>query len=318
MADTSAFLGSTNAPLDQARFSIIPAPLEASVTYLTGQALAPERILEASTHLEPYDDELGLLLADEAPIHTAPLAEAPEGSMLEGWVKRHVQEALEAVAVPVILGGEGTVSLWGIEKVNEFIKATGHPLTVLHLDSCSDFEGGEIGQENHHTVMRRVSEIENGPKLCQVGVRSFSKSAVDRMFPQDSDKTYECFFMSDLFQAEDDSWQEDIVKEVSSPVYLSIDLSVFDPSVFPSVGSPQPGGLTWWPALRLLRRLAKERRIAAIDIVELCPREGDVIGDFTAARLAYKLMNYIFYGGKMLEKPEPAEAAVEGEADSAE
>jgi len=78
--------------------------------------------------------------------------------------------------------------------------------------------------------------------------------------------------------------------------------------VIPAVGNPEPGGLQWWTVLRLLKKVAARRRIAAFDVTELSPREGLVRSDYTAARLIYKMMNYIQAGGKMLAKPDEAKA----------
>ncbi len=297
MSETGNFLGYESAPLASALFSLIPAPFQGTATYVGGQAEGPKAILEASRQIEDYDEETGLNLVDEG-IHCLDPQAARQSPDLESWVKARTTEALDAVAVPCLLGGEGTITLWGVQS----LLARSDELSILHIDAHADLSDAGNHGENHHTVMRRILDLSPKPQICQVGVRSLSRDAFGRIV--DDETPVECFFMSDLTRAEDESWHDDVIEELRSPVYVSVDLSCFDPSVVPAVSNPEPGGLTWWNVLRLLKKVASRRRIAGFDIVELCPRQGDINSDFTAARLAYKLMNYIYAGGKMLPKPE--------------
>lgn len=299
MAQTSNFLGYSSVAMEKASFSIIPAPTESGATYCKGQSAAPQAILEASAYLEDYDEETALTVIKEG-VHCIAPGAAPKADKLGEWVMTNFQAAFDAATVPAILGGDGTATLWGIQAM--FPKCD--EMSILHLDAHADMDDGEDG-ENHHTIMRRVLEMGKSKiHICQVGIRSLSRSAFDRIV--DDNLPVNCFFMSDLNKTADEIWQEDVIEELRSPVYLAIDLTVFDPSVVPAVGNPQPGGLGWWQVLRLLRKVASRRRIAAFDITELCPREGDIASDFTAAKLLYKVMNYIKAGGKMLEKPSAA------------
>lgn len=295
MVDTATFLGYDSASLEDALFSVIPAPCEETVSYVPGQAAAPQAILDASSQIEDYDEETGLNVVDMG-VHCIAPSSAPRGSQLGEWVQKQFSAALSNTAVPVVLGGEGTVTLWGVQSLLPQVEE----LSVLHLDASANLAEGDEG-ESHQTVMRRVLESNpNKISICQVGVRSLCQDAYERII--DAEQNVECFFMSDINRYEDESWHEDVIKELRSPVYVTIDMSVFDPSVAPAVGNPEPGGLSWWQVARLLKKVASRRRIAAFDIVELCPRENDVVTDYTAARLTYKLMNYIYAGGKMLSK----------------
>lgn len=299
MADTANFLGYESAALENSIFSIIPAPSEEGVTYLDGQAAAPRAIIDASSQIESYDEETGMDLITKNAVHCLAPEDAPQGPALEKWVCEQTQKALDAVSVPIILGGDGMVSAWGIKTLAEQAAKNNQELCILHIDAHSDLNAADAG-ENNLTTMRRVLETNSKVSLCQIGVRSLSRSAYDII--ADDERGIDCFFMSDLRHASDEDWQDDVVNALSTPVYVSIDLSAFDPAVVPNVGNPEPGGFTWFQITRLLKKVASHRRIAAIDIVELCPREGDVVSDFTAARLVYKAMNYILSGGKMLSK----------------
>jgi len=314
MTDLANFLGYESAGLQDALFSVIPAPYDGTAGYVKGQAKGPRRILDASSQIEDYDEETGLNLVDRGIHCIAPEAAPEDAEELAEWVRQQVAGAIDATTVPIILGGEGSVSLWGVEA----LLPQCDELSILHIDAHADLDDAEDG-ENHHTVMRQVLELKPQPHICQVGVRALSRAASDRIF--DDAQPVESFFMSDINRAEDESWHDDVVQELRSPIYLSIDLTGFDPSVIPAVGNPQPGGLGWWQILRLLKYVAARRRIAAVDITELCPRDADVRSDFAAARLVYKLMNYILAGGKMLEKPAPGEedaAATEDAEEPAE
>ena len=78
-------------------------------------------------------------------------------------------------------------------------------------------------------------------------------------------------------------------------VYVSIDVDVFDPSIMPSTGTPEPGGLSWYKVLHFLRRVFAKRDIVAFDIVEHAPIKGLSHPDFLVAKLFYKLLSYKFY-----------------------
>lgn len=300
MSETANFLGYDSTSLESSLFSIIPAPTEEGATYLDGQSAAPRAIIDASTQIESYDEETGLDLISREAIHCLSPEAAAQGLGVDQWVEENVQKAIDAVSVPVILGGDGTISKSAIKVLAEQAEKGNQELSVLHIDAHADLNLADSG-ENNLTTMRQVLEMGMKVSLCQAGIRSLSRSAFDLI--ADDEQGIDCFFMSDLRHASDDDWQDDIVSALSSPVYVSIDLSAFDPSVVPNVGNPEPGGFSWNQVTRLLKKVACHRRIAAIDIVELSPREGDVSSDYTAARLVYKIMSYICSGGKMLPKP---------------
>lgn len=301
MSDATTFLGYESAPLENSIFSLIPVPQEEATTYLGGQARAPQAIFDASSQIENYDEETGLNLVSKG-IHAIAPSAAPTALGLETWVREQVTQAIDAVSVPVLLGGEGSITRWGVEALMEKTEE----ISILHIDAHADLNSLDGGANNLNT-MRSLLEAHPNIHICQVGVRSLTQSAFDLIV--DDEKPVECIFMSDITRISDDEeWNEMAIQELRSPVYLSIDLSALDPSILPNVGNPEPGGLQWYQLLRLLKKVASRRRIAAVDIVELCPKEGSVVSDYTAAKLLYKTMNYIFSGGKMLEKPAPAGA----------
>ena len=301
MAEQTNFLGYDSVSLEKALFSIIPAPTEEGATYVAGQCAAPRAIIDASSQIESYDEETGLDVIARDGVHCISPESAPQGGdSLPTWLTQNINEALDATAVPIILGGDGTISYQCIKVLAERAAKEHQEISVLHIDAHADLNTIEEDDENNLNTMRKVIESDLKLNLCQLGVRSLSQDAFDII--ANEDKGIDCYFMSDLRYSSDDDWQDDIITALSSPVYISIDLSAFDSAIVPNVGNPEPGGLNWQQITRLIKKVASHRRIAAIDIVELCPREDDVVSDYTAARLAYKAMSYILSGGKMLEK----------------
>jgi len=293
MSETPLFLG-RQASQEDAKFWVLSAPLDETADLQKGQAAAPPAILTASLYVEPYDEEVASAPTETAPVHTV------EGSATSiEAIQEAVETAFDANAVPVILGGEPAVSLGGIRALSE--KA--EDFTILHVTSRAHLrplpeQGPGQAIEPSNAVMRAALACENLGKIVQVGVRSVSAEESEVIFGDES--RIETFFACDLAKRSDEDWHEDLVQELSTPVYLSVDLSGLDRSVVPSVGSPEPGGLGWWELLRLLKKVTARRRVAAFDVVDLIPIEGDMNGDFAAARLAHKIMAYLVASGKML------------------
>jgi agmatinase len=184
--------------------------------------------------------------------------------------------------MPVLLGGEHLLSLGMIEAA-----AARFPgLKVLHLDAHADLREEYQGSSySNACVMRHV--VEHAP-IVQVGIRALSKEEYEYI----QDQKIPCFFAYQL-QRKPELW-DSIVNILEGDLYVSIDLDVFDPSLMPAVGTPEPGGVGWYEVLRLLNRVSKKCRIVGFDVMELLPIPQTVAPDFLAARLVYKLLSYIF------------------------
>ena len=141
---------------------------------------------------------------------------------------------------------------------------------------------------NHGCVARRISEI---CPIVQTGTRSLSKEEKDFLSTQVNGRirTVNVYDILDM-----PLWKDVISRGLSEHVYVSIDLDVFDPSLMPAVGTPEPGGIGWYETLDLLREVSKDKKIVGFDVVELCPIKGQVSSDFLAAKLIYRLLGYIF------------------------
>jgi len=274
------FLGLPEAATDRARarVAVLPVPYEATTSYGTGTRDGPAAILAASRQVETFAPDLGVDLA-EAPIHTLPPV-APDLSSPDAMERR-----LMGVARPLVAEGLFLLALGGEHSITApLVAAVGEahgPLSVLHVDAHLDLRDTFEGTPHSHaSVMRRV--VEAGHRTVHVGIRSAcpeeTEFAEARGLP--------VFWARDCAAGTD--WIDRAVEALGDPVYVSVDCDGLDPSVIRTVGTPEPGGLGWWPAVALVDRVFAERRVLAADVVELAPA-GDRASDFAAARLAVRL-----------------------------
>lgn len=268
-----------------ANFVILPVPLELTTSYIKGTHRGPKAILEASAYMELYDEEL-----DTEPylsgIYTAGTIQASKN--MKSWFKAiysNIRSIISEKKIPVVIGGEHSVS-FGVVKALQ--KCGVKDLSVLQLDAHADLRNSfENNIYSHACVGRRISEI---CPLTQSGIRSQSKEEAD--FKKDSSIT--TFYASKCLA---ENTLKKIVTSLTKKVYITIDIDVFDPAYVPAVGTPEPGGLSWYEVLNILRMVTLRKQVVGFDVVELCPMKGDVSSDFLAAKLIYKLIGYILEGG---------------------
>ena len=238
-------------------------------------------ILEASTQLEWYDEELGRETC-RVGIHTLPLMEptAAGAHRMIGRVKNAAKGILEAGKFPVLIGGEHSLTLGMVEALGERFPA----LSVFFLDAHSDMRNiYQQSKYSHACVGRRIAE--RWP-LVQVGIRSFSLKEAKYLNTSGVN-----VIMANGLESERPRL-DSILSGLTDTVYISVDLDVLDPSIMPAVGTPEPGGLGWYEALDLLRHVCARHRVVGFDVMELCPIAHHVAPDFLAAKLIYRLMGY--------------------------
>lgn len=265
---------------------ILPVPYDSTTSYMPGTRNGPFSILTASRNVELYDSELGCEPLSKG-IHTLPEIEpdmrGPDATIKV--VESAVSQLLKDEKFPVMLGGEHSLTTGPVKALK---KKYPKDLCVLQLDAHADLRDEfENTPFNHASVMRRV--IEFAP-LTQVGIRNISEG--EMTFVRKI-RHRNIFWARDL-QTPSDEWIPRVISGLSKKVYITIDLDVFDPSIMPSVGTPEPGGLTWYPVLSLLERVIREREIVGLDVVELCPIPGLVAPDFLAAKLVFKILGNLF------------------------
>ncbi|MBI3450529.1 MAG: agmatinase [Acidobacteria bacterium] len=281
---TDAYFGLTPAESAYAtsRVVILPVPFGGTVTYGPGTENGPEAIRVASQQVELFDEEtrrepyrLG--------IHSAPpvivRGKAPEPMVLE--VERRVRRYLRDGKFVVTLGGEHSISPGAVKPYAEAFEG----LTVVQFDAHSDLRESYHGTRHNHACAG--ARMREHARLIQLGIRS--QSPEERAVIERGD--VETLF---AYQMAEGGWSDRILATIPerTPVYVTIDLDYFDPSIMPATGTPEPGGGEWYPTLRFLKGLSARARIVGFDVMELAPVPGLHAPDFLSARLVYKLLAY--------------------------
>jgi len=273
--------------LKKAKVVVLQVPYEKTTTYKTGTKNGPDAIVDASANLELFDEELnqetfkigihtmnGLAIADLAP-----------EDMVE-QVRLSVLEVLTGGKFPAILGGEHSITPAAVEAFKELYP----DLSVLQLDAHCDLRDEYRGSKhNHACAARRISEI---CPLVQVGARSLSKEEKDFLNANGNAGKVKSVTVYHILDKP--FWKDEVSKALTGHVYVTIDLDVFDPSLVPAVGTPEPGGLGWYEMMDLLRTIAEDHKVVGFDIVELCPIKDQPASDFLAAKLLYRFLGYVF------------------------
>jgi len=277
---TYAGIPETYAGRDKAKIVLIPVPYDGTSTWQKGADKGPKAFLEASENMELYDIETnsevykeGVYLAEAISKNSSPEA------MVEA-VHETTKKFIKKNKFVTIIGGEHSVSIGTIRAFNECF----NNLTVLHIDAHADLRKEYEGSTYNHACA--VYEASQTTNLIQVGIRSMD--VIEKTIA-DNDKT---FFAHSMVT--DDYWMENAIDQMTNNVFITFDLDVFDPSIMPSTGTPEPGGLLWYETLDFLKQVFEEKNVVGFDIVELCPNPYDKSSDFLAAKLYYKMLSYKF------------------------
>ena len=275
---TYAGIPEENATLENSKVMLVTVPYDGTSTWGKGADKGPELFLDASENMELYDIETatepyleGVYLAGEVTEDSSPEA------MTEA-VYQKTKEMLQHDKHFTLFGGEHSVSIGSIRAVGEKYEN----LTVLQLDAHTDLRPEFHGSTSNHACA--VFEANQKHNLVQVGIRSCDVEEMQYV-PKG-----QCFWAHEI--AENPNWIEDVLSKVSGNVYITIDLDAFDPSIAPSTGTPEPGGLAWYPTLKLLRKVFEKCNVVGFDIVELMDSANPKPTAFLAAKLYYKMLAY--------------------------
>jgi agmatinase len=259
---------------------IIPVPYDRTSTWIKGADKGPAAIIEASANMELYDIETDSEVYKKGIFTDEPPQGECSPEIMAEAVRGRVAEYIDRGKFVVVLGGEHSVSIGAIKAHCDSCT----DVTILQLDAHSDLRDEYDGSKyNHACVMARAGEL---APIVQVGIRSMDISEKDFV---NKDNT---FFAEDIH--DNTEWMEKVLARLSHNVYITIDLDVFDPSVLPATGTPEPGGLLWYDVLALLKGVFNKRNVIGFDVVELCPNDNSKPSDFLAAKLVYKLLSYKF------------------------
>lgn len=269
-------LSDTERTLD-ARFHVIPVPLERTVSYGAGTQAGPQAIIAASNELER-------LCKGHEPcaqgIYTRDAVECdgPLPDVMER-IATVTQATVEAGKIPVTLGGEHSLSYGAVMGV---ARALGKPIGIVQIDAHADLRVAYQGEEHSHaSVMHLLTQ--QGIRLAQFGVRA--------LCPQEAQSRIEnnVFYVDAEELVTGNIHAVDLPEDFPELVYISYDVDGLDPSQMPATGTPVPGGLNFYQSLLLVEHALKGRKCVGIDVVELAPN-GDEAWDFTAAQIVYRLM----------------------------
>ena len=276
---TYAGIPEENATLENSKVMLVTVPYDGTSTWGKGADKGPELFLDASENMELYDIET----ATEPYLEGVYLAgEVTEDSSPEAMTEAVYQKTKEMLQYEdklfTLFGGEHSVSIGSIRAVGEKYEN----LTVLQLDAHTDLRPEFHGSTSNHACA--VFEANQKHNLVQVGIRSCDVEEMQYV-PKG-----QCFWAHEI--AENPNWIEDVLSKVSGNVYITIDLDAFDPSIAPSTGTPEPGGLAWYPTLNLLKKVFEKCNVVAFDIVELMDSANPKPTAFLAAKLYYKMLAY--------------------------
>lgn len=270
--------------LENAKVVVLPVPYDETSTWGKGADKGPDAIIEASANMELYDIETDSEVYKAGIFTAPPVTEKSSPENMVNAVHGKTLEYIKEGKFVVGLGGEHSVTT-GFVRAHADVYDN---MSVLQLDAHTDLRPEYEGSPyNHACVMSRVAEI---CPFVQVGIRSMD--SIEKPF-----LVKENLFLAEQIQGRDD-WYRKVVDRLTDNVFITIDLDVFDPSVMPSTGTPEPGGMRWYEAIKLLRLVAQEKNIIGFDVVELAPTSFDKAPDFFAAKLIYKLLSYRFESNK--------------------
>lgn len=266
------------ARLDDAKVVLIPVPYDGTSTWQKGADKGPDAFLEASENMELFDIETRTEVYKKGVYLAPPVTENTSPEKMVEAVHKTVKNYIKQEKFVTIFGGEHSISIGTIRAFNESFE----DLTVVQLDAHADLRPEYEGTTCNHACA--VHEASKKTNLLQVGIRSMDISEMDHM---DENQTY---FAHDLYE----DWMDDAIGQMTPNVFITIDLDVFDPSILPSTGTPEPGGMFWYETLEFIKLMFKKKNVVGFDIVELNPNDVDKSSDFLAAKLYYKMLSYKF------------------------
>lgn len=292
---TLNFLGldETGLSPETADVLIQPIPYDSTTSFQPGTRFGPEAILQASSQVELWDEELGwepmthntcLTLSDIPRNH-----HGPEEMIRD--IYEHLRPYREQKKLILALGGEHTIAFPLVQGV----KKNYPDLVVLVLDAHADLrESWEGSLFSHACTLKRIAEL--GVPVFHLGLRSLSRDEQIFLDSQPQIRSYSS--QEVLFQNGLERFRNELAALGSSNIYLSLDIDALDPSLVPGTGTPEPGGLDWHHLLQTLRIITRQGLIRGIDICELMPLPGSRLSEFVAAKIMFKILSYLFYQSK--------------------
>ena len=268
-----------NTSFEKASAYLQPIRFDGTSTWGKGADKGFDAFLEASENMELYDIETDSEVYKKG-IHVLNEIRAAKTTEVYNQTYFTSKELLRTNRFLTFIGGEHSISIGIIKAFYE--KYPG--LTVLQLDAHADLRPKYDNTPLNHACALHDASINTN--LIQVGIRSMDSSEKRYM------NRNKCFFMHEIY--DNDDWMEKSIELMQNPVYITLDVDVFDPSIMPSTGTPEPGGMKWYQMLTYLKKVFRNRNVVGFDMVELAPVAQFKHPEFLVSKLYYKMLSYKF------------------------
>ncbi len=270
---------------EKALFHIIPVPFESTVTFGGGTAKGPEAIIESSHHLEAFE---GGSIPGDLGIYTWPAVDVEgDTEVVLRRIEQATNKALDVGGMPVVLGGEHTVTYGPLAALKKRYGTFG----LIQIDAHADLRDTyDDTPWSHASVMARAVR-DLGLPLVQLGVRALCTEEIEtrKTFGVTA---YDADILARMTNQEVRNVNI-IPADFPKNIYITFDVDGLDPSVIPATGTPVPGGLDWYAALDLCATAMRNRNVLGFDVVELAPTVDSHGSDFATAKLVYALMGLV-------------------------
>jgi agmatinase len=275
--------------------AILGAPFDAGTQFRAGARFGPRGVREASTlfsfgHAGAYDHEDDVTYLDGVRIVDMGDADIVHTDTIGSHanIRAGVEAALAAGALPVTIGGDHSVTIPCIEAYE------GHaPFHMLQIDAHLDFVDERHGvTRGHGNVMRRAAEKDWVSGMTQVGIRNVSSTARDG-YDDARARGSDIVSVRQARAMGTDALAARLPE--GAPVYITIDIDGFCPSIAPGTGTPSHGGFLYYEGLELLQAVAKAHPVVGIDLVEVSPDHDPAgVTQVLAAQLLLNLLGFVF------------------------
>ena len=286
LSQKKGFLGYESNVKIQNKVVVVPFGLEKTVSYGSGTKNGPKEIIKASHQVELFDEELNKEPYKEIGIKTLkPFAIKNKIKSALDQLSKINKEIMTENKFPMVFGGEHSITPGSIRP---FVKKYNEVL-LLHFDAHADLRESYHGEKfSHASAIKRCLDFKN-VKVISFGIRNISQAEMN--FYQKNKDRIEIFWGKDK-----KSWNLNRLEKIfkNKNVYITFDVDGFDASIMPATGTPEPGGLMWEDVLPIIKRVCKVSNIVGADINELAPIKNFNSYNFLIAKLAYKILSYVF------------------------
>ena len=286
LSQKKGFLGYEASQKIENKVVVVPFGLEKTVSYGSGTKNGPKEIIKASHQVELFDEELNKEPYKEIGIKTLkPFPIKKKINSALDQLSKINEEIISKNKFPIIFGGEHSITPGSIRPFTEKY----HEITLLHFDAHADLRESYNGEKfSHASAIKRCLDF-NNVKVVSFGIRNLSQSEMN--FYENNRSRIEIFWAKDKKE-----WNLDHLDNIfkNKNVYITFDVDGFDASVMPATGTPEPGGLLWNEVLPIIKRVCQVSNIVGADINELAPIKNFDSYNFLVAKLAYKILSYVF------------------------